>query len=166
MIFSHVVACSENQAIGKNGQIPWHLSSDLKYFKRITMGHTMIMGRKTFVSIGKPLPGRFSIVVSRASFKEFDGEHSAGVPTIEEALQKAEILSDKWGHECFIVGGGEIYKQTLDKTDKIYLTKIHKQVEGDTFYPEIDLTKFAEVSKEDHQEGDLSYSYLVYERRD
>jgi dihydrofolate reductase len=165
MIFTHVVACSENFAIGKDGKIPWHLSSDLKYFKRITMGHTMIMGRKTFASIGKPLPGRYSIVVSRAHYEEFNSPQSIGVPSVEAALEMAKNLATTWGEECFIVGGGEIYRQTLDIVDRIYLTEIAMTAEGDTFYPAIDLDKFAEVSREDHREGDLAYAYILFERK-
>ena len=163
MILSHVVACSENRVIGKDGKIPWHLSADLKYFKQVTMGHCLIMGRKTFESIGKPLPGRFSIVVSRGGHNP-SSDQVAFVPSIDKAIALAKELSPHWGRETCIVGGGEIYRQTMNQVDRIYLTLVHEDYDGNTFYPEIDLNAF-EQQKADRVEGQPSYSFLVYQRR-
>lgn len=124
-----IVAVAENGAIGKDNQLLWRLPDDLKRFKQLTMGSPMIMGRKTFDSIGKPLPGRTSIVISRSS-----GNYPAGVigvNSVGEAIEEAR----KTGVEtAFVIGGGEIYKLFLPYTDKIFLTKVHTSIEGDTFF--------------------------------
>jgi dihydrofolate reductase len=125
----HIVAVAENNVIGKDGKLPWHFSSDLKYFKQTTMQSTLIMGRKTFESIGgKPLPGRPNFVLSRKP------KNQTGVSffeSIEKALE--QVVTEK----AFIIGGGEIFKQTQNQVDGIYLTKIDRKYEGDAFYPNI-----------------------------
>lgn len=131
MIISLIVAMDEKRGIGKAGKLPWRLSSDLKRFRELTMGHHMIVGRKTFESIGKPLPGRQMIVVTRnASFKA-DGCLVAG------SVQAALALARERGEtEVFVIGGAEIYSQTLDAADRVYLTQVHAEVDADTFFPE------------------------------
>jgi len=122
----------EKRGIGKDGRLPWRLSSDLKRFRELTMGHHMIVGRKTFESIGKPLPGRQTIVVTRnASFKP-DG------CLVAASVQAALALAQERGEtEVFVIGGAEIYAQTLEVADRVYLTQIHAEVDADTFFPEL-----------------------------
>jgi dihydrofolate reductase len=136
-MISHLVAATENNAIGKNGQLLWHLPNDLKYFKNLTWGMVVIMGRKTFESVNKPLPGRLNIVITKNKEWKRDGVITA--PTIEEAIKYARGEHFK---EIFIIGGGEIYRQTMSITDRIYMTRVHANLEGDTFYPEIDKSVF------------------------
>ncbi len=127
-MISLIVAMSQNRVIGREGQIPWHLSEDLKRFKQITMGHPVVMGRKTFESIGKPLPGRENIVLTR------DPHFNPPGVTLIHAVD--EILN--MNGEIFVIGGAEIYKQFLPQSDKIYLTLIDDEFDGDAFFPEID----------------------------
>ncbi len=129
MKLSIIVAASENGAIGKDNQLLWRLPDDLKRFKQLTLGHPMIMGRKTFESIGKPLPGRTSIVITRNADFAFEGVVT--VHSLEEALKKAEEID---GEEACIVGGGEIYRQSQAIATHIYLTKVHAEISGDTFF--------------------------------
>lgn len=157
MIFSHIVAMSKNNVIGQNGRMPWHYSEDLKRFKQMTMGHSLIMGRKTFESIGKPLSGRQNIVISK-TLEPQDG--IIVVPGIDQAFMHAKETSKTWGEEVFIIGGGEIYKQTLSKVQKIYMTIVQKNVEGDTFYPEIDRRIFREIERREHK--GLGISFVTY----
>jgi len=149
----HIVAVSRNGVIGKDNQLPWRFSSDLKHFKEITMGHTVIMGRKTFESIGKPLPNRENFVLSR---QKKNGEQGISFfSSIDEAFSK--VKSDK----AFIIGGGDLYRQTLDRIDGIYLTRIQKDYEGDTFYPKIPdslVEKRRDVSEENQVK--LEFIYL------
>jgi dihydrofolate reductase len=159
MIVSQIAAMSENHVIGKDNQLLWHLPNDLRHFKNTTSGHTVIMGRKTFDSVGKPLPKRRNIVITR---KPVTIEGCEVVGSVEAALA---LCKDE--QEVFIVGGGEIYKLSLNLTDRIYLTVIHKAFEGDSFFPELDKKEWKEVSREDHQPDDknsLPYSFLVLER--
>jgi dihydrofolate reductase len=149
----HVVAVSKNGVIGKNGKLPWHFSSDLKFFKKLTTGHTVIMGRVTFDSIGKPLPNRRNIVVSR---------QARSVPGVEFAPSVAEALKLAKGGEVFIIGGASIYKETLDLVDAIYLTHIDQVFEGDAFYPGIP-AGFREASRETLQD-DPKIEAILYRR--
>jgi dihydrofolate reductase len=160
MIISIIVAIGENHAIGKNNQLLWHMPNDLKHFKTITSGRTIIMGRKTFDSVGKPLPRRRNIVVTRQDI-EIPG--CEVVKSINEGL--ALCAHDD---EVFIGGGAEIYRQAMDKTDRIYLTIIHKEFEADTFFPEIDYLQWHEVSREDFEPDEknpLPYSFIQLNRR-
>ena len=127
-----IVAASENDVIGKDNNLPWNQPADLKYFKNKTWGMAVIMGRKTFEAMGKPLPGRVNIVVT--SNKDWNAEGATVVHSIEAALQKADELNFK---EIFITGGGEIFRQSMKLADKIFITRIHAQIEGDAFFPEI-----------------------------
>lgn len=157
-ICSHIVAASTNNVIGVRNKLPWNIPEDLKFFKDKTQGHTVIMGRKTFESLGKPLPQRINIVVSRS--QNFDGV--VMVSTVDEAIIRAQ--KEKGPDEIFIIGGGEIYRQSLNKVQKIYLTRIHKDYEGDAFYPEVPKNRFYLTEKIDHK-GDPAFSFLTYVRK-
>lgn len=134
MILSQIVAISENFAIGKDNKLLWHFPEDLKYFKTQTLGKIMIMGRKTYDSLGKPLPKRFHIVISRSELKsEFPNVHF--VKTIDEAIAFAKNQIGEYPDEVMIVGGAEIYQQTRLQCDLLYVTRIPGHFEGDTFYP-------------------------------
>lgn len=127
----HVVAMARNRVIGKDNRLPWHFCADLKHFKQLTMGSTILMGRKTFESIGKPLPGRENFVLSRSRKNAEVNPHLKFFGSLEEALSNVQTS------KAFIAGGAEIFVQTFDKIDGIYLTSIDQDYEGDTFYPEI-----------------------------
>lgn len=160
MIVSILVAKSKNDVIGKNNQLPWHLPADLKHFKNLTMGHHMIMGRKTFESIGKSLPGRTSVIITRQ--KDYKVPGCIVVNNIEDAL-KACVNDD----EVFIIGGGEIFKETMNTADKIYLTEIGEEFEGDVFLPKIDLLKWKLTQKQTFkpdEQNKYSYCFCEYER--
>jgi len=155
-----VVAIASNNAIGKNNQLLWHLPNDLKHFKEITTGHTVIMGRKTYDSVGKPLPKRRNIVITRQAIT---------IPGCEVAgsLQQAIELGRSDG-DVYIIGGAEIYKQAMPLTDIIYLTIVHQAFEADTFFPEINPNEWLETSREDHQPDEknpLPYSFITLQRR-
>lgn len=162
MSISLIVAVANNQVIGKNNKLPWYLPADLKYFKSVTMGHHMIMGRKTFESIGggKPLPGRTTVIVTRQM--GYKAEGCVVVHSLEEAINVA-----KNDVELFIIGGAEIFKQGLQMADKLYLTKIHQDFEGDTFFPSINLHEWKMIGCEEHEPDEKNkypYSFLVYKR--
>ena len=140
----HVVAVANNRVIGKDNKLPWNFSSDMKYFKQLTTGGTVIMGRKTFESIGRPLPNRENFVISRT--KSGDAEHLRFFGSIEDALKA--VRTDK----AFIIGGATLYGQTISAIEGIYLTRIHADFEGDAFYPEIP-DGFKERTREALQEN-------------
>lgn len=161
MKVSIVVAISENHAIGKDNKLLWYLPNDLKHFKAITTGHTIIMGRKTYDSVGKPLPNRRNIIITRQAISISGCEV---VNSIDEALA---LCKDE--PEVFIVGGAEIYSQSMHLTDRIYLTIVHKKFEGDSFFPEINKDEWTEVTREDFQpdeKNSLPYSFITLERAD
>jgi len=160
MTVSIIVAIGENHAIGKNNQLLWHMPNDLKHFKDITSGRTIIMGRKTFDSVGKPLPRRRNIVVTR---QDITIPGCEVVKSIEDGLA---LCKDE--DEVFIGGGAEIYKLAMHLTDRIYLTIIHKSFDADTFFPEIDKTEWKEVKREDFEPDEknpLPYSFITLERQ-
>ena len=132
MILSLVVATDENNVIGKDNKLPWHLPNDLKYFKNLTWGMPILMGRKTFESIGKPLPGRKSIVITRDQNWYYEGVEV--VHTIDDAIDKAKEYDVK---EIFVIGGAEIFKTSFSTANRIYLTRIHHNFEGDVYFPEV-----------------------------
>ncbi len=162
LIISHLVAMAENRAIGKGGGLPWHLPEDFRFFKAKTMGHAMIMGRKTFESIGRPLPGRLSVVVTRAPGYEAP-EGVVVVPAIADAYAYCEAHRAQWGAEVFVIGGGEIYAQTLGDADRIYLTRVHRAVEGDTYYPEVPPGAFR-LAREEKGAGPVPFTWQTLER--
>jgi dihydrofolate reductase len=160
MIISIIVAIAKNNVIGANNQLIWHISEDLKRFKALTTGHCVVMGRKTFESIGKPLPKRTNIVISRK--KEFIIEGCIVVSSFDEAIS----VCGK-DEEIFIIGGGELYRQALPVANKLYLTLVHKYFEGDTFFPEIDFKQWHEVHRENGKPTEtdgLEYTFVNYER--
>ena len=159
MIVSAVVAIAENHAIGKNNQLLWHLPNDLKHFRLITTGHTVIMGRKTYESVGKPLPNRRNIIITRQQIEIAGCEV---VSSIEEAL--ALCAAEQ---EVFIVGGAEIYKLAMPLTDRIYLTIVHQSFDADAFFPEINKTEWTETQREDHpadEKNAIPYSFITLNR--
>lgn len=158
-----IAAVSDNCAIGRRGTIPWHISEDLKYFRRVTTGSTVIMGRKTFQSIGKPLPGRTNIVITRSSGKGFP-EGTITASSLEEALS----IAGSYGKPCFIIGGGEIYRQAMDVADRLYITHVHTSIsEADAFFPEISPETWKKISSSEtaaDPESGYRYEFSVYER--
>ena len=162
-MISIIVAMSENRVIGKDNGLPWRLSEDLKRFRILTMGHPVIMGRKTFESIGKPLPGRTNIVITRN--REWHSTDVLVCSSIEEALQLAN--RQPGSQEIFICGGGEIYQQALSRTQRIYLTLVEQVVEGDVYFPVLEADGFKEISREvlQAQSGVPAYSFITLEKR-
>lgn len=157
---SIIVAISANNAIGKDNQLLWHLPADLKHFKEITTGHTIIMGRKTYDSIGKPLPNRRSIVITRNPDLKIEGVE------VVTSL-KAAIELCKSDDEAFIIGGAEIYQQALPFTTHIYLTRVHQSYEADAFFPELDQTTWNEINSASHpadEKNKVAYSFSTLER--
>lgn len=151
---------SENRVIGKDGALPWHLPTDLKYFKRLTTGHTIIMGRKTLDSVGRALPDRRTIVVTRNAHYECKGVETT--TSLERALQ---LTVEE--EEVFVVGGGDIYRLALPRADRIYLTFVHSKFDGDTFFPEIDPSCWTLTQDDRHEPDDkhrYPYSFRLYER--
>ena len=162
MTISLVVAASENNAIGKNNQLIWHLPNDLKFFKNTTWGFPVIMGRKSFESVNKPLPGRTNIVIT--TNPDWKVETVIVVKDLKYAIQKAAETNSK---QIFIIGGGEIYKQSMDIADSIYITRVHADLEGDTFFPEIDKSKWKLTSNQDFEADEkhaYSYSFQIWEK--
>jgi len=161
-----IVAMAQNRVIGINNNLPWYLPNDLKYFKAVTMGKPVIMGRKTHESIGKPLPGRTNIVITRDT--AFQAEGCKIVHSLPEAIELAEsICLIDGGEEVIVMGGAQIYELALADTDRLYLTKVHADVEGDAFFPEVDKQRWQEVAREDYNaEGPnpYDYSFLVLDR--
>jgi dihydrofolate reductase len=161
-----IVAAAENGVIGRNNALPWHLSEDLKYFKRVTMGKPIVMGRKTFESIGRPLPGRTNIVITRNA--RFHAEGVKVVASLTEALAlAADIAVIDGARELVVIGGAEIYREAIPGADRLYLTEVHAQVEGDAYLPEIDWRQWQEVSRERHGASGpnpYDYSFVVYHR--
>ncbi len=155
-----IVAMSENGVIGRGGDLPWHLSADLKRFKKITLGHTLIMGRKTFESIGRPLPRRRSLVLSRDPAYRAPGAEVAG--SLEQALAMAASEP-----RVFVIGGAAVFAEALPITGRLYLTRVHAEVEGDVFFPELDLDSW-HLASEERSEADAKHAYAfsfrVYEK--
>lgn len=165
MIRSFIVACAENRAIGKDNQLIWHMPNDLKFFKTTTSGHYVLMGRKSYESMGKPLPNRLNVIITRN--KEYAVEGALVVHSLEEALK---LAAEQQQQEVFILGGGEIYRQALDKklVDRIYLTEIKESFEADTFFPELDKSKWKETQREEFQADHLNphdYAFVTLERK-
>lgn len=160
---SIIVAVSDNGVIGRNNDIPWKLSTDLKRLKSLTMGHHLIMGRKTWDSIGRALPGRVSVVISRDP--SFPAEGATIVHSLDEAIRVASISGDD---EAFIAGGATIYGQAMHLADRMYLTRVHADIEGDTFFPEFNDVSEWRLTDSEHLEADekneYPFSFLTYER--
>jgi dihydrofolate reductase len=164
---SMIVAAAQNRVIGRDNALPWYLPNDLKYFKQTTLGKPIIMGRKTYESIGKPLPGRTNIVITRQTDYQPDGVKV--VHSVAEARDLAESVCLIDGQEeAMIMGGAEIYTLALPDADRLYLTEVHADVDGDAYFPEYDKTEWQEISREDFSaEGPnpYNYSFVVYDKK-
>lgn len=162
---SLLVAMAKNRVIGRNNKLPWHLPADLKHFKFLTMGQTIVMGRKTYESIGKPLPGRANIIITRQAGYEVPG--ATVVNSIDDALRMCEKVRSING-ENFIIGGEELYRQTLKICQRIYITEIQRDFEGDVFFPEFDPGEWEETQRDKHiseNDTDLEYHFVVLDRK-
>jgi dihydrofolate reductase len=162
MILSHIVAASQNGVIGTQGCLPWRIPEDTKFFKEKTLGHVVIMGRKTFETLPGALSNRLNVVVTRDSSFQTNG--AVVVSSVQKAIDLAREHRSTYGNEVFIAGGGEIYRQTLDLVDRIYLTLIHQDFGGDAHYPVSDLKDFYEVKRDDRTQP-VAYSFLILERK-
>jgi dihydrofolate reductase len=164
MRISIIVAAAENGVIGRGGELPWRLSADLRRFKQITMGHTIIMGRRTWESIGRPLPGRQSIVVTR----QINYRTEFAELTVAEGLDSAfQIVESTLDNEAFVVGGAELYQTALPRADRLYFTRVNASVEGDTFFPEVAWGQWRLIESEQHSADDKNehpYAFEIYER--
>jgi len=163
-MLSLIVAMAENRVIGRDNGLPWRLPADLKHFKARTMGKPMIMGRKTFESLGGLLPGRPHIVISRKGFQA-DGCYLA--QSLEQAVQIGSELAEaspSASDEVVIIGGAQIFRRAVSVVDRMYITEIHQAFDGDTFFPEFDKSSWKEVERESH-DGDPGYTFLSYYRR-
>lgn len=162
-IISAIVAMSENHVIGVDNQLPWHLPSDLQHFKSLTTGHPILMGRKTYESIGRPLPNRTNIVITRDA--SFSAPGCVVVTSIGEAIAHAKAKNSP---EIFIIGGAEVYKQLLPVIQRIYLTVVHDEFEGDAFFPDLDSRVWKQVKREAHEADDKNefpFSFITLERK-
>lgn len=160
MKISLIVAATTNNVIGRDGALPWHISEDLKRFKRLTIGKPIIMGRLTYESIGKPLPDRRNIVISSQNDLTIDG--CEVVPTPEAAI---ELAGD--ADEVMVIGGGRIYEQLLPRANRIYLTRVHTTAEGETYFPELDENQWQQIEKEDFPSNDSGipgYSFIILDK--
>lgn len=164
MTISIIVAISDNNAIGKNETIPWHLPNDLKYFKQTTMGSHIIMGRKTYDSIGKPLPGRTNVVVTTQRNLKIEG--CEVVNSLDAALAISRLANQQ---EVFIIGGASIYKIMLPDAERLYITEVHTNIEAaDTFFPEYDKNMWIEAESKPYlpdEKHAYAYTIKMYERR-
>ncbi|MAF96768.1 MAG: dihydrofolate reductase [Rhodospirillaceae bacterium] len=170
MRLSLIVAMAENRTIGLDGGMPWHIPEDLKLFKLVTMGHPVIMGRRTYQSIGAALPGRTNIVVTRN--KDFEAADADVVHGLDQALTKARAVEELWRpdggrEEIFVIGGAEIYGQVLAQAQRIYMTEVHRELPGDTFFPELAEGEWKETDRQDRDPetpGGPAYSFVILDR--
>lgn len=166
MIISQIAALAQNRVIGRNNDLPWKLPDDMKFFMNTTKGHHVVMGRKNYESLHekyKPLPNRVNIVVSRQ--KDY---HAPGCQLVHNISDAIEIARKAGEPELFIIGGAEIYKQSLSQSNRLYLTEIHASIEGDTFFPEVSKSEWKEVSRIPHSADDrhaYAFDFVIYERR-
>lgn len=160
-LISIIAAMAENRVIGVDNTLPWRLPADLGHFRRLTTGHHVIMGRRNYESIGKPLPERTNIVVTRN--RDYRAPGCVVVHSLEEALKRAQADA-----EIFVIGGAEIYQQALARADRLYLTLVHADVAGDTYFPDFAPDRWKEISRERHEadaKNPYPYSFLIYDRR-
>lgn len=159
MSLSIIVAMADRNVIGVDNQLPWHLSADLKYFKAVTMGKPIIMGRKTFQSIGRPLPGRRNIVITRDPVW-----HAEGVEVVHSPADAVAAVQDV--DEAMIIGGAEIYRATLPLVDKLYVTEVALEVTGDAFFPPIQQDEWRETAREEHEatDGQPAFAFVTLDR--
>ena len=167
MTIALIVAASQNNVIGRNNELPWHLPGDLQYFKTMTLGKPVIMGRKTFESIGRPLPGRDNIVISRQT--DYAAKGIEVVSSLEQAIALGKNINLINGiQEVMIIGGAQIYEKSLDLADRVYLTRVQCKVEGDAYFPALDDDEWQEIAREDitaKESNPFDFSYLVLERK-
>lgn len=161
MSISYIVAMDRNRAIGKNNRLPWHIPADLKFFKQTTMGHAILMGRKTYESVGKPLPGRTNVIMTQNP--SYRAEGCEIVHSVEETI-------DRFGRqdELFVTGGAELFRLFMPYVDKMYLTRIEHAFEGDTFFPEYDETEWTLVKREQgvmDEKNPYTYFFETHVRR-
>lgn len=166
MRLAMIVAQSSNRVIGRDNKLPWYLPGDLKYFKQATMGKPIIMGRKTFESIGKPLPGRLNIVISRDA--SFTAQGIKVVMSLPKAIELAESQALIDGvDEAMIIGGAQIYALALPEVERLYITQVHADIEGDAYFPEFNRSQWTELGREDFSAqgpNPYDYSFIVYQR--
>ncbi|QHT71584.1 dihydrofolate reductase [Rhodocytophaga rosea] len=158
-----VAAHAQNRVIGRNNELVWHLPRDFKHFKEITVGHPIIMGRKTFESLGKPLPNRTSIIITRDAHYQQEG--CIVVHSLKEAIAEAKKLDD----QIYIIGGAEIYKQALPYTQKMYLTEVKAFPEGDAYFPEFSKTDWQETARHSYykdEKNEYDFDFVTWERKD
>ncbi len=166
-----MAALAENRVIGRNNALPWHLPGDLKYFKAVTLGKPVLMGRKTWDSLGRPLPGRTNIVITRqADFLPAGAAENVKVAaSLDAALAIARDVAQRDGaDECVVIGGAEIYALALPRCDRLYLTEVHAVVEGDAYFPAFDTAPWQETRRERHAAAGANpfdYSFVVFDRR-
>jgi len=163
MIISTIVAVAKNNVIGKDNDIPWYLPADLKYFKKITTGHHIVMGRKCYESIGRPLPKRTNVIVTRNPF--FIATGCLIAHNVAEAVALAKANGDE---EVFIIGGGQIYEIALPHVDRVYLTEVDLEVDGDIFFPEMDLQNWTLIKETNHkadEKNEYDYTFKILERK-
>jgi len=162
MIISLIVAAAQNNAIGKEGLMPWHLPNDLRHFKNITWGMPVVMGRKTFESLGKPLAGRKNIVITRQA-----GWKAPGVVVVKSIEDALFVVKEADVKEAMVIGGGEIYQSVFDRAKRIYLTRVEASPDADTFFPVIDPQQWYLMSQKNHEADEknaFNYSFQVWER--
>ncbi|PXW89717.1 dihydrofolate reductase [Nitrosomonas sp. Nm84] len=162
---SILVAMARNRVIGQHNKLPWHLPADLKHFKLLTMGHIIVMGRKTYESIGKPLPGRTNIIITQQ--KNFEVPGATVVNSIGDALLACEQANVTSG-ECFIIGGEKLYRQTIEICQRMYVTEIQKDFEGDTIFPEYDPNEWEETQREKYfsdSDNTMEYHFVILDRK-
>ncbi|WP_282939743.1 dihydrofolate reductase [Paenibacillus sp. RC67] len=164
MIISFIFAMDERRGIGLNNQLPWHLPADLAFFKKVTSGHTILMGRKTYESIGRPLPKRRNVILTRDA--AFAAEGCEVVHSVEEALERYGPHAENG--ELFVIGGAEVFRLFMPYADKMVVTEIAHEFEADTFFDELDLTKWNRISKEQgprDEKNPYDYAFVIYERK-
>jgi len=156
-----IAGIAQNKVIGNKGQLPWHISEDLKHFKDLTLGNPVIMGRKTYEEIinklGKPLPGRTNIVITS---QHIPGNGILVVHSVRDAIEEAK----KYGEKIYIIGGRNIYEQTLELADKLEITEVYKDFEGDVLFPDVNEAQWKEIKREDNNSGETKLSFVTYER--
>ena len=156
MTIALIVAMAQDRVIGKENAIPWHIPEELQLFKKYTMGHPILMGRKTYESIGKPLPGRTNVIITRD--KDFTARGCEVYTDLKAALSRFQ------DEKIFVIGGAEIFAQTLDIADELYITHVRKSIAGDTFFPQFDESRF-QVTATESFEGEPPYTFMHYQKK-
>lgn len=156
-----IVAYTRNRVIGNKGQIPWRIKGEQRRFRELTTGNVVIMGRKSYEEIGRPLPNRFTVVVSNTA--SFEAENCTTASSLSEAIEKAKELQP--GKHIYISGGAGLYKEAIDMVEKMYITEVDAHIEGDTYFPEFDVSLF-EKTVDEQVEGEIPYTYVTYTRKD